>query len=456
MADFVGLGVAEIVLLLRERRASVSEVVEEHLRFAARVDESISSFSLFLSERAVARAAELDRISRAEAQLPLYGVPIAVKDIFDIAGTPSTMGSRLFASEAAKSDSHVVERLEMAGAVILGKLSMDEFALGVTGATPVADRAKNPWDIERITGGSSSGSGAAVAGLQCVASVGTDTGGSVRVPSALCGITGIKPTFGRITRHGVVPLSWSLDHVGPMARSAADALQLLAVLTGHDAADPFSTRAGRPRTYEPLNSAVVGVALDGVFGGADQEVVIAVREAARVFAECGAKIEEIVVNLTIPGGIITTEAAATHKRQLVAHPELIGHEVREMLERGLHRPVDEYALAKEQQAVVRNAFRELFERFDLLITPTTPSVAPSSAADARDTARRMTRFTGLLNQAGVPAVSIPCGFSASGLPIGLQIVAPPWHDEQALRAAGAFQEATEFHKRVPPAAEVCL
>jgi aspartyl-tRNA(Asn)/glutamyl-tRNA(Gln) amidotransferase subunit A len=458
-SSLVGLSIGEVGRLIRGREATVREVLDAHLAHLAATEPLLRSFFLVLEERAHERARQLDSLLAASDAplMPLLGVPVGVKDMFDVDGTSRTLGCALYTDERSTSDAAAITRLETAGALLVGKLSMDEFAMGVTGVTPIAPRATNPWGLDRISGGSSSGCGSAVAGLQCVAALGTDSAGSIRIPAALCGLTGFKPTFGSVTRNGVARISWSLDHVGPIARTARDAAAIFASIRGYDPGDQFSSHPAvwSPRpTRTSLADLRIGLALDGTFAGADHEVIEAVARAATVLEEAGAHVEPVTIAIDVPKGIIAMEAAAAHWQRLERDAEMLGGRVRDALLTAAARPGRDYAEAKLRQENVRCAIDRVFVSFDLLLTPTTPCAAPSADEDESTLGRLLTRYTAIFNQAGVPVVTLPCGYSAGVLPLGMQLVAAHGQDDLVLAAAAEFQELSSFHleRAVPTAA----
>jgi aspartyl-tRNA(Asn)/glutamyl-tRNA(Gln) amidotransferase subunit A len=336
---------------------------------------------------------------------------------------------------------------------------MHEIALGVTNVNPHYGACRNPWDTERMTGGSSGGSAAAVAAGLSMAALGSDTGGSIRIPSSLCGVVGLKPTFGRVSLRGVIPLSWNLDHAGPLARSVRDAAILFQVMAGYDPDDPGSIDLPVPNYLSELESGIRGwrVALveDAYVAAADEAVLHAVRAAALVFEKLGAHVErvdfpEAHAAALANGGIATSDAAAFHRDRLESHPEGFGADVLQRLQTGAARTSSEYILLRHEQARIRRRYERFFEQYDIFLTPTTPVAAPFiEGPDAIEQARLLTRFTAPFNLTGLPALSVPCGFTPAGLPVGLQLVARPWGEAALLRAGQAYEQATEWHTRWP-------
>jgi aspartyl-tRNA(Asn)/glutamyl-tRNA(Gln) amidotransferase subunit A len=321
--------------------------------------------------------------------------------------------------------------------------------------------SRNPWGTHHASPAvSSGGAAAALAAGLCMGALGSDTGGSIRIPSSLCGIVGLKPTFGRVSLQGVIPLSWNLDHAGPMARTVTDAALLLQAIAGYDPDDPVSVALPVDNLLATLDAGVTGwriaLATDAHFGEADPEVISAVRRAATVFEELGARVEAVDLSqgreaAQMNALMTTSDAAAFHRDRLRDHPHRFGADVLARMERGAQFTSTEYILARRFQSEWRRRLERLFEQFDLLLTPATPITAPViEGLDAIEAARQLTRCTAPFNLAGLPALSVPCGLSAAGLPIGLQIVAAPWNEARVLRAGRAFENATQWHRQTPP------
>jgi len=458
--DLNYLTLAEAADLIAKQEVSCEELTQAHLGRISVLESKLNCFITHTPEVALKRARELDtEIKNGISRSPLHGIPIALKDLFETRGIPTTAGSLFFNDWVPEDDGVVVERLNTAGAVNLGKLNMHEIALGVTNNNPHYGACHNPWDLERTPGGSSGGSGSALAAGLCMGSMGSDTGGSIRIPASLSGVVGLKPTFGRVSLRGVVPLSWNLDHPGPMARRVEDTVLLLQVIAGYDPEDPVSVDMDVPDYPAQLNGNVrgwrVALAEDPFFSKADADVLAAVRAAAEVFASLGAQISPV----EFPGAyeaakdnglMVTSDAAAFHQERLTDLPEKFGEDVRQRLEIGAAYTSSEYSLARRNQTVLRRKFEQFFNEYDLLLTATTPIAAPLlDGPDAVEQARTLTRFTAPFNFSGFPAISLPCGFTDQGLPIGLQIVTRLWGEAALLRAAQAYESATEWHQRRP-------
>ncbi|MDR7555840.1 MAG: amidase [Armatimonadota bacterium] len=463
--DLDGFTLATLARALRRRVVSPVEVAQAALARIERLDPVLNAFITRTPERALADARRAEQeIAQGGWRGPLHGVPIALKDIFATAGIRTTCGSPVLRDWVPAHDATVVQRLRAAGAVLLGKLNMSEFAYGEV--HPAFGAPRNPWHLERFTGGSSSGSAAAVAAGLCFGSLGTDTGGSIRGPAAHCAIVGLKPTYGLVSRAGVVPLSWSLDHVGPMARTAEDAALLLDAIAGVDPADPTSTAPPAPVRRQTLRGLArtlrrlrVGVLTQFLDGGTAPEVAARVREAIRVLEPLVGAVEEVVLphaDEIVPTWwtICLAEAAAYHQPTLARQPQDYSDRVRARLLAGLAIPAAQYLQAQRLRRAVVVACAGLFRRVDLLVAPAAPAEAPSLSAvysgGPWDAMRERIRLTAPFNLTGLPAVSVPCGFTASGLPVGLQLVGPRFADRTVLAAAHAYERAAGWRTRRPP------
>jgi aspartyl-tRNA(Asn)/glutamyl-tRNA(Gln) amidotransferase subunit A len=458
MSDPTDLSIAEAAALIQRRALSPVELAEAHLERIAALDPALHAFITLTADEALAEAhiAEVE-IGRGASRGPLHGIPLALKDLYETRGVRTTAGSSFLAEHIPYANAAAVEKLTAAGAVLLGKLNMHEWALGLTNDNPHYGACRNPWDTSRIPGGSSGGSAAALAARMCMGSLGSDTGGSIRVPAALCGVVGLKPTFGRVSARGVVPLSWNLDHCGPLARTVRDTAILLQAIAGYDPEDPYSANMPADDYLANLEGGVAGVRITLAVGDeivADTEILGVVRAAAAQFTQLGAVVEELeLTGLTeaAPANalMVTSDAAAYHRERLRDAPERFGADVRQRMERGAAYTSTEYILARRTQTRWRRRLEQLFEGFELLLLPSTPVAAPQLGGDAIEAAKTLTRFTGPFNLAGLPALSVPCGFTTAGLPLGLQIVARPWAEALVLRAGQAFEQATEWHARQP-------
>jgi aspartyl-tRNA(Asn)/glutamyl-tRNA(Gln) amidotransferase subunit A len=443
--------------LLRGKKISSQELAEACYRQIERLNQKLNAFITVIDLQAALNA-QLP-VGNGSSSNAMRGIPLAVKDLFDTAGIRTTAGSKFFAENIPPEDAFVVEKLKQAGALILGKTNTHEIALGVTGNNPHYGTARNPWDTTRIPGGSSSGSAIAVATGMALGALGTDTGGSIRIPASLCGIVGFKPTFGRVSVRGVFPLSWNLDHVGPLTKCVKDAAVILQVISLYDPMDPSSIKmlAGDYLSHllDDVTGRKIALGLGDYMESADPEVLSAVRESVPVFESVGCKVQEVNMDWLREAALanktmIQSDGAAVHRDRLREHPEMFGEDIRRRLEDGANTTSTEYILARRTQTEIRKRFEQFFESYDFLITPTTPIPAPTiEGHDAVEQAGRLTRFTAPFNLAGLPALSLPCGFTKEGLPIGLQIISRAWADAKVLNAGYAFEQATEWHNRVP-------
>jgi aspartyl-tRNA(Asn)/glutamyl-tRNA(Gln) amidotransferase subunit A len=436
------------------------EATEAYLGRIERLDGRIGAYITVTAQLAREQADAADEaLARGEPLGPLHGLPVALKDNIDTAGVRTTVGSAFFADRVPERDAGVARRLREAGAVLLGKVTMHEFAYGATNQNPHHGSCRTPWDLERIPGGSSGGSGAAVAAGLCAAALGTDTGGSVRIPAALNGVSALRPTNGRVSNRGVFPITWTFDTVGPLARAVVDLALVFSVLQGFDAEDPGS--AYRPdddifdRLDQGLDGLRIGVPASFFFEDVDDEVVSVVRAAADLMATCGAAVEEI----ELPGAdranqtttrMIWAEAYSIHRGRLAAQPELFGEDVRRRLALGAGVSGADYAEDRQWARQWRRTVEHAFEGVDLVLTPAAGTTAPLAAeSETIETTRRLTRLTYAWSLAGLPALAVPCGFDAAGLPIGLQLAAPPFQEGTLLRAGAAYQRETDWHVRQP-------
>jgi len=451
---------------LRQKEISPVEVTRTFLTRIEKHDRKINSFITLLPEQAMkaARRAE-NEILQGNYRGPLHGIPFAAKDLFFTKGIRTTCGSKILSGFVPALDAAVIERLYSAGAILLGKLNMHEFAYGTTSVNPHYGAVHNPWDRERITGGSSGGSAAALSCSFVPLTLGTDTGGSIRIPSALCGTVGLKPTYGRISRYGVYPLCWSLDHPGPMAKSAADLAIAMNILAGHDPRDP-STSDGLVPNYsralsKDLEGIRLGVPVSYYFERLDGEVNAAVKKAIRDLKGLGAKVQPISIPDLQEASIATfivliAEGAASLEKWHLTRYQDLGEDVRSRLNLGAAVKTTQYLKAQRIRRKVRDVFLKTFHKVDALVTPQLPITAPligqesvSFGKKAEAVSSALTRFTRIYNLIGIPCLSLPCGFSASGMPIGLQIAAKPFGEETVLKVAHAYENSTSWKNRHP-------
>jgi aspartyl-tRNA(Asn)/glutamyl-tRNA(Gln) amidotransferase subunit A len=458
----------DLARMIATKAVSPVEVVRAHLDRIAALDPGLRAYITVCDDAALqaARAAETALMSGG-AVGPLHGVPYALKDLYDTAGLRTTGGSRILADRVPGKDATVTQRLTRAGAILLGKLNMVEFAYGPEGLNPHYGHARNPWDggVHRMAGGSSSGSGVAVAAGLAPGSLGSDTGGSIRIPSSLCGITGLKPTYGRVSRAGVLPLAWSMDHVGPMTRTAADCALMLGAMAGYDPADASTSVLPVPDYAAALTGDLKGLRVGLLRGffleGATPEVRAAVEAAAATLARAGAVVDELSLEhmALVPAAstaIVAAEALAYHAEFLRTRAAEYDPDVARRLRLSAFVGGAHYVRAQQVRGLVRDAVDAALARRDVLLAPSTPLVAP--ALDERQTTLgdgpsdvrgALLRFTRPFNLSGHPACALPCGFTAGGLPIGMQLVGRPFDEATVLRAADGFQRLTDFHARRP-------
>jgi aspartyl-tRNA(Asn)/glutamyl-tRNA(Gln) amidotransferase subunit A len=445
---------------LRRKEISPLELTRACLDRIERLNPKLNAFITVTAESALAeaRTAEVE-IARGEWRGPLHGIPVALKDLIDTAGTRTTAASGLYQDRIPSEDAVVVQRLRRAGAVILGKNNLHEFGYGGSSLVSFFGDVHNPWDTGHIAGGSSGGSAAAVAAGLCYAAIGTDTAGSIREPAALCGCVGIKPTYGRVPARGVIPLSWSLDHVGPLAATVGDAAVVLQTIAGYDPLDVCS--ADVPVTdyvsglSEETENIRIGVPRAYFYDGLDGEVRAAVDQALAVIGTLVADVREVKIEVTADRTVQAAESFAYHADFVARTPELYQAETLRRIRSGENISATEYIQRRRELDQERRRAHNFFAEVDLLVTPTMPMPAPAISDLKKDPAAlrpaelTLLRNTRPFNVWGLPAISVPCGFTKSGLPIGLQIVGPHWREDLVLRLAHGYELATEWHKRHP-------
>jgi aspartyl-tRNA(Asn)/glutamyl-tRNA(Gln) amidotransferase subunit A len=461
-ADLIQLSLSDASDLLQQRQVSPVELTNACLARIERLNPRLNAFITVMRDQALADAkvAEAD-LSKGKQRGRLHGIPVALKDLMDTAGVRTTAGSAVFANRVPTEDAEVVRRLKMAGAVILGKLNMHEFAYGDTSAQSHYGPVSNPWNLDRVSGGSSGGSAAAVSAGLCYGALGSDTGGSIRQPAAYCGIAGLKATYGLVSTRGAVPLSWSLDHIGPMARTVADTALLLQAIAGYDPLDlnsiavplPDYSRALRQKT----SSLRLGIPRAVFYENLDPEIESAINTALQVLRgmTASARDVELPPYSTLP--VVGAEAYTYHAPYFTKTPELYQPMTRRRLEGGSKVSAAAYIEGRRELDRLRRAVAGVFSSVDLLITPTTP-ILPPTIKEAKDDpgtppasgVALSLRNTQPFDIFGLPAISIPCGFSRSRLPIGLQITGPRLGEPAVLALAHAYEQATGWHKMTPP------
>ena len=459
--------VSDLGRLYRSGAASPVEVVRETLRRIERLDPGINSFVTVTAGPAMEQARRAEKeIGAGRWRGPLHGVPYAAKDILDTRGIRTTIGSKSMAGNVPGQDAAVIERLGRAGAVLIGKAGLHEWAYGITSTNQHFGPVGNPWNRNRIPGGSSGGSAAAVAAGLCPFSIGSDTGGSIRIPAALCGIAGLKPTFGRISREGAFPLGHTLDTLGPFGTSVRDTALSYAAMAGHDPRDPVSSD-------EPVSSPELGadLRLDGTsigipdrffFDGLVEEVETAVRGALRVLEDLGAEVKQVAMPdfehaNSLHRLILLAEATSVHRARLEERRQDFGDDVRALLDQGRFVLATDYLDAQRARRGFCEAFDAVFETVDALVAPSIPiptarigELTISVGGEPENVRLATTRNIRAINLTGLPVLAVPCGFHGDGMPIGLQIVGPKYREDRILRIGHAYEQATGWHAELPP------
>jgi len=453
------LDLSEASRAVQKKEVSPVELTRACLARIERLNPKLNAFITVTDTSALeeARKAEAE-IARGEWKGPLHGIPVAVKDLLETAGVKTTAASVVLKDYVPSEDAEVIRRLKSAGAILLGKLNLHEFAYGGSGILGHFGPARNPWNTAHVTGGSSSGSAAAVAACLCYGAIGTDTAGSIRLPAACCGITGLKPTYGLVSARGVIPLSWSLDHVGPMTRTAADAALMLQAIAAYDLQDVASQKF--PPVYYPsaieegIAAVRIGVARD-FWNEVDEEIVSAVDAAVTALGQITAGVQDVELSTDTDRTLVRCEAYAYHQKYLPQHENSYEPETLRRIRSGADVTAAQYIQAQHHLLQQRRQILQLFEQIDLIVTPTTPMLPPtfselqSAPNQLRDKEIIMLRNTRPFNFYGLPSISVICGFSRSGLPIGVQIAGAPGNEGVVLAVAHAYQKQTNWHQQKP-------
>ena len=458
--DIPFLSATELSRLIGTKEVSPVEATQAYLDRIDDVDFKFNAYLRVCREQALsdARASE-EAIARGNYLGPMHGIPVAVKDQFWSKDIRTTGGSRILTDFVPDEDATVIANLKKAGAILLGKTNLTEFAIG--GGGQRFRTSRNPWNLDMHTGGSSAGSGAATAAYLCAASLGEDTAGSIRIPASFCGLVGLRPSWGRVSRYGVLRGVWSMDAVGPMTRTVEDAAITLGAIAGHDPSDPYTSTTPVPDYQGALAGSLrglrVGVVKEQMESDAtDPEVREAVARATAVLGELGAYVEEVSIPLSVHAPIITmvalhVESAATHGEWVRERLHDYGFTNRTGLLTGSLMPARAYYKAQKLRELIRRQVLETLDAYDVLVDPTLGKVAqPIDSYDSQPLLRRRFSYTMLANLVSAPAVSVPCGLSAEGLPIGLQISGRPGADETVLKVAHAYEQATQWHTMRPP------
>jgi aspartyl-tRNA(Asn)/glutamyl-tRNA(Gln) amidotransferase subunit A len=464
-SDLVELTLVDTAALVGRREVSPVELVDACLERIEATNDLLRAYIAVYANaaRAVAKAQE-DMLAAGVRIGPLHGVPIALKDNIALAGLATTAGSKILADWIPDEDATVAARLKGAGAIIVGKTNMHEFAWGGTTANPHYGFCRNPWDPERFPAGSSGGSGAAVAARTCFGALGTDTGGSIRLPSAVNGVTGIRPTIGRVSNYGVIPLAWSMDTVGPMTRTVRDCALMFNAVAGHDPKDDGSAVVPVTDYTADLELGVgkmrIGVIPDYFFTHLQPAVLDGVQGGLRTLEGLGATVVEVEVanihgNISAQLTVESCEPSTYHQRWLRERPEDYGEDVRLLLELGELHLATHYLQAQRYRNLLRSQFLAAFKSVDVFVCPTLPFTATPIGATTvvieggveEDMLSAIMQYTGVPSLTGLPSLAVPCGFDADGLPIGIQIIGRPFDEATLFRVGAAFQEATDFHTR---------
>lgn len=460
------LTLASAAQLIRSKEISVVELTRAILDRIDSLNDRMGIFITVTADHAISQAKKAQLAIDNGAPLgPLHGVPISLKDLFDTKGIRTTAGSRVFENRIPDRDATVTARLNAAGAVLVGKTNMHEFAFGPTSINSHYGTPKNPWHDAHIPGGSSGGSATSVALSVAFGSLGSDTGGSIRIPAALTGIVGLKPTYGRVSIAGTIPLSWSLDHIGPLTRTVEDAALMMEVIAGHDPRDAYSSRAPISKYSETLKGGIrgfrVGIPRKTFYTRLDPEIEQATQTALSRLEQMGAEFLDIEIptaefQRAIFTNIASPEAFSYHEPHLLSNPDLYGSDIRARIESGRLMLSSDFVRAQRARSILKAELGRAMESVDILITPTVPIPAPKIEQktiqwdDGTEVlVSALTRNTRLFNLTGLPAITIPCGFTSHNLPIGLQIIGKPFDEASILRAAYAYEQDTGWWKHQP-------
>lgn len=466
-SSLLNMTLAEAAHRVRSRQVSPVELVQAALQRIRATDPGLRAYITVFEEQALQVAKGAEIMAAAGHDLgPLHGLPIALKDNIAVRGTRTTAGSKILADWLPDADATITERLRRAGAIIIGKTNMHEFAWGGTSANPHYGAVRNPWNSERFPAGSSGGSGVAVAARSCFGAVGTDTGGSIRLPAAINGVVGIRPTYGRISNHGIIPLAWSMDTAGPMTRTVEDCALMFAVMAGHDSKDAASASRACGDYSAGLDDGAKGLRIGVVpgyfFHHLQKPVHDAVQAALLTFERLGAELVEVAIdnihgNISAQLTIESAEPSTYHQRWLRDRPGDYGDDVRTLLEVGELLLATHYLQAQRYRSLLRNEMLAAFRKVDVFVCPTLPFTATPVGATTvqidqgvdEDMLSAIMQYTGVASLTGLPAMNVPCGFDPDGLPIGMQLIGRPFDEALLFRLGHAFQSATDFHRRAP-------
>jgi len=466
--DIPYLSIAQLGELIKSKEISSLEATEAYLERISKIDGVLNSYITVTYDEARQSAKQADKsIADGHYHGPLHGIPVAVKDQFFTKGVRTTAGSNLLWEFIPEEDAVVVTKLKDAGAVLLGKLNLSEFALGESFSHP-GGTPRNPWDLDRNPGISSSGSAAATSAFLCASALAEDTGGSTRIPAAWCGLAGLRPTWGRVSRRGVIPVCWSMDTVGPVARTVEDCAIMFQAIAGHDPEDPYSWETPVPDYRQGLSGGIsklrIGILREKVaLGGLEPETLEALNAAIDQLSLSGAIVKEVSIPSVECAGVASKcitdmDGGYLHHERLKTRAQEYDHNSRVRLITGILTPAQSYIKAQKLRAMVRNDILHALHGVDVLILPTSPGPAPKipekagiiSQEDAQSRISGVRNFTGAFNLAGLPALSLPCGFTSENLPLSIQVAGRPMEEELLLRLGHTYQQTTNWHLRRPP------
>ena len=459
------MSIFEASQLISQKDLKPTELVEAHLSRIEKINSKLNAFITVMKKDALEQAHSVElEIKKGNSKGPLQGIPIGLKDLFNTKGVRTAAGSLVMDDFVPTTNSTVSDRLRKANAIIIGKLQMDEFAMGATSVNPHDGPARNPWDLKRITGGSSGGSAGAVAAKLCMGAMGSDTGGSIRIPATFCGIVGFKPTFGLVSRSGILPVSWSLDSVGPMTRNVRDAALILNAIVGHDPKDNSTTKQPikdfSVRLDKGIDGIRIGVLTEAFSAVIEPEIREILRKAVSVLKDLGSRVYDTSISLTerreFTGVIMQAEYASVHLKTYSSQKSRIGNQARKAIEDGLSIKGVDYVKAHQNRIQFNRDFDKIWKHFDVLVGPTERITAPTienspnrKIGESPNLSPVLSSLAKLFNTTGSPAITVPCGFSSNGMPVGMQVVARSFQDTRVLQVAQAYENATKWHRLQP-------
>ena len=459
------MSIFEASQLISQKDLKPTELVEAHLSRIEKINSKLNAFITVMKKDALEQAHSVElEIQKGNSKGPLQGIPIGLKDLFNTKGIRTAAGSLVMDDFVPTTNSTVSDRLRKANAIIIGKLQMDEFAMGATSVNPHDGPARNPWDLKRITGGSSGGSAGAVAAKLCMGAMGSDTGGSIRIPATFCGIVGFKPTFGLVSRSGTLPVSWSLDTVGPMTRSVRDAALILNAIVGHDPKDNSTTKQPikdfSARLDKGIDGIRIGVLTEAFSAVIEPEIREILRKAVSVLKDLGSRVYDTSISLTerreFTGVIMQAEYASVHLKTYSSQKSKIGNQALKAIEDGLRIKGVDYVKAHQNRIQFNRDFDKIWKHFDVLVGPTERITAPTiesspnrKVGESQNLSPGLSSLAKLCNTTGSPAITVPCGCASNGMPVGMQVVARSFQDTRVLQVAQAYENATKWHRLQP-------